>query len=418
MSATKTKPAAIEFDFAQFEEDLEAIETTSLPHLQMQGVPNVSSSQLKKLDPDFGWFISKEKAEASGFEPDGNWRAVTIERDGKDDDGKAVTIENPGFISTSPRFCVVMESEIEIQEKVKTQKFPRGIWQHRGLAFESYKPTKWRAEQQKQRGPEENQWCMVTRRIILLVDQDNNPLHNVPLAFSCRGGWGSNMGVEIKDWREALSAKIIEAMIAQGAKISKNSRLSNKATAYGVCHQSLGWRRTDEAYSPSVTVVGWYIPTHKSEMVGKERKETKGGKAPYDFSVIGVPFSEAMVSKNSPAGQLIAQWQEDYADFVDPLRNQQQGEPITLRGRFGGNPKPTSGGAVECLFNTSTGSTYTVILKEEDALIADVSGDIQLEGFERDGVVSVESAKSLAPAVAVQEEIPDIAAEFDGAMPY
>ena len=385
------------FDFEEFAGDFEKIESASLPFLQLESLPNIKTAQLKKLDPPFGWFLTKENADACGFTPSADWIEIELERDGRDESGSEVTISIPGFISRTPRFCTVLESDIEIQEKVPSKRYPAGLWTHRGLAFDDKgKPTRWRVEQQKLRGKDENRWCMLTRRLVLLLDRDNTPLHATPLAFSCRSAWGANLGIELREWRNAVNEKYIEAAQAQGVKISANARLSKSAISYAVFTPTLHWRRTDDSYSPTVCVVGWNAPTNKSEMVGVTRVMTRSpGRKPYELTVTGAGFKDMMVSKASPAGQLIAEWQELHTDFVSP-GNAPVGEPKTVVGRaVPATVEASSDGNVKIQFNTNTGSTYIAVVPQHLAMLLDIDGDLELSGLECDGTIRVESAKAI-----------------------
>ena len=60
----------------QFETEI--VSSTQIPYAQIQNPPNLSLSQIEKLNPPYGWFIPAEQAELASFNVTEDWQPTRL----------------------------------------------------------------------------------------------------------------------------------------------------------------------------------------------------------------------------------------------------------------------------------------------------------------------------------------------------
>jgi len=107
---TQTKNNALLDQF-----DTEIVESNQLPYCQIQNPPNMSLSQIKQLNPPFGWFIPGEQAELADFNAPKDWTPTRLTF-GEDSPNPRHT---DGFLTHKIKIVVLHQSSIEVQEKAE-----------------------------------------------------------------------------------------------------------------------------------------------------------------------------------------------------------------------------------------------------------------------------------------------------------
>ncbi len=173
---------------SQFEDEI----TTSnrLPYLQIQNPPNLSLADIKKYGTPFGWFIPAEQAEQAEFNASNDYQPTRIVF-GED---TAQPREVDGFLATKVRLCILHRSNIEVQERATNG------WKYLGLAYKLGERT---AEGDLAFSDREN-YRLRTRYLILLLEENNQPLHQIPLKIGMNAGVGTAFSQEVRSFRREI----------------------------------------------------------------------------------------------------------------------------------------------------------------------------------------------------------------------
>ncbi len=203
--------------------------------------------------------------------------------------------EIDGFLTQRIRFALIHRSKgIEVQEKTNNG------WRYIGEGYSKGKLTKYGELASKDR----EYYRLRTRYLLLLLDDDNQPFHRLPLRLGMGAGTGGSIGEEIKVFRSEIE-KVFFKLRKQPQK-----SLSDRAHALTVLDIKLGVHKS-EGRSPFVCPVERLAPAIEQVGVEKivERRERK-------VKLIGTPIQSLMLPKSSTTGQLILSLWEDFKDFL------------------------------------------------------------------------------------------------------
>lgn len=286
----------------------DTVTSSTIPYVQIISPPNVKIPMLQKSDFDMGFFIKKEQAELAGFVPDETWIPCEVPL-GNDTE--------VGFITANPKFVIIHKSQLEIQNKGEN-----GRWQFLGLGFENGIETSFR--QDANAAPKEHR--QVVRHLLLFLGKDDQPLHEVPIQWSAKGGLNGALYQETRALYDQTSKVYFNEARKLCQKIS-GTKLSPFALAFVKVDISLTWcKLPDPEKAPFCVPSSIKMPT--IDNIGKsmevERKDRK-------IVFHGVALEDVMLSKSSPAGKVIVAWHQEYQDFPKPRRNLATFEDV---GRF------------------------------------------------------------------------------------
>jgi Family of unknown function (DUF5895) len=285
----------------EFDDDVTV--STTIPYLQIQNPPNIALSQIKKLNPPWGWFVPNDQSELVNFTP--NDRFVPTRLTFGED--TATPREVDGWLTRRPRCVIIYRSAaIEVQEKSKNG------WRFVGEAYRSGAFTDWG---EKANSDKEN-YRLRTRFLLLFVDDNNEPLHQSPLRLGLGRGTGGSFGSEVKIFRSEIE-RVFFKLREQAQK-----SLFDCAHALAVLDLELGVHKGD-GKAPFVTPIRRLAPAVSD--VGIERVSDRGKRK---ITLIGTPIESLLISKNSDAGRLILQLREDYADFPKQYRDDLAPVPV------------------------------------------------------------------------------------------
>lgn len=293
--------------FDQFDDELE--ESGSLPYLQ---VINAASKNAKQLDKDhfsYGLALTIENAEAVEFNPSANWQ------EGEDisiHPLSQATIEK-GYVAHTANLVVITHGDTEIQQKIDDR------WRFIDMAYRGRELTEaGKAEAaERESGGSDRQYRKVKRWLLLLLDDQGQPLHNNPLQLTGRGAFGASLSQEYNEFQSELGQAYRKAARAQGRSV-KGGRFSRSAQAFTIFPVEFGYCiPKDNGRSAYTCVVKRLAPVFEPEKVGVEAKLDRKDRT---VTVQGTPYNALMVPRASELGQKIAQLQEEYASFSEPNR--------------------------------------------------------------------------------------------------
>lgn len=339
-------PIDMGFDASDFEQfDGNFTESSSIPYLQIQNPPNLSTSQLKQINPPYGLLLSKEQAELVGFTPNGDWQETSVTYG---DGGNEVIVE--GFITHHIRFAIIRRSNIEVQEKTAQG------WRYIGGAYENGKATSYKELADSDR---ENH-RIITRNLVLLLDADNNPMHSSPLQLTARGGFGGSIGIELKDFYKEVGNVFAKAAKNAGVKL-KTGALDDQAKALSVFDAQLAYYKP-EGKAPFVTIVSRNAPAIDQVGVSKavKRKDSEGKDR--EITLTGVPLGNVLLKKQTETGKLILQLFEEYEWFAQPNAGRSQDDSNASTNAV---PPTTVSGTAQGFWDTENDHRYLVMLKTD-----------------------------------------------------
>ncbi|MFM6252192.1 MAG: DUF5895 domain-containing protein, partial [Dolichospermum sp.] len=143
---------------------------TEIPYCQIISPPNLKPAELDKWVKSgglnqIGFFIKATEAEKAEFTPDDSWQPYEASLG----DGSEV-----GFISNSPKFCIIHKSQREVQFRPTEE----DRFSFVGLVWENGSET----EFAKAAAADTNKlYKIVTRHLLLFLGEDDQPLHTTPI---------------------------------------------------------------------------------------------------------------------------------------------------------------------------------------------------------------------------------------------
>lgn len=265
--------------------------SNSLPYCQIQNPPNLSLAQIQQFEPPWGWFIPAEQAEIAQFFATDDFEPVQLTW-GEDTPNPRST---DGFIARQLRFVILHRSNIEVQEKMN-----KG-WRYIGLAYERGTPTRFK----ELADTDKEHYRLRNRYLILFLDRNSQPLHQIPFRLGMGRGVGASFAGEIKEYRTEIEKAFF--------KLTEKPQqaLSERAHALGIVEMDLGLHKSD-GKAPFICPVSRCAAVLDSE-VGLEkiveRRERK-------VTLMGKALDRLLISKTSPVGKIILSLWEKHQDFA------------------------------------------------------------------------------------------------------
>ncbi|MDJ0583196.1 DUF5895 domain-containing protein [Crocosphaera sp.] len=282
----------------EFDEDVTVSE--SIPYCQVTNPKNLSLSEIKQYNVPWGIFLPTDQAELVGFNVPDHFTPTSLVFD----QDKPNQREVDGFLTQHIRLSLIHRSNIEVQEKTGNG------WQYLGEAYKKGKLTRYGALANKER---EN-YRLRTRYLILFLDNNNEPLHRVPLRLGLGAGTGGSLGEEIKVFRGEIE-RVFFKLRGQPQKA-----LSDKAHALTVLDIQLGVHKGD-GKAPFVCPAVRLAPA--VEQVGTEKVvERRGDRS---VKLVGTAIESLMLPKSSETGQLILSLWDEYQDFPTKFQDDSHG---------------------------------------------------------------------------------------------
>ncbi len=287
----------------EFDEDITASE--SIPFCQVQNPKNLSLSEIRQYNVPWGIFVPTDQAELVELATLDYFSPTRLVFDQDTPQERSID----GFLTQHIRFALIHRSAaIEVQEKMSNG------WKYIGEAYRKGKITKYGELATKDR---EN-YRLRTRYLLLFLDENNEPLHHVPLRLGLGAGTGGSISEEIKVFRGEIE-RVFFKLRKQPQKA-----LSDRAHALTVLDIKLGVHKGD-GKAPFVCPLERLAPAIEQVGVVKvvERRERK-------VKLVGTPIHSLMIPKSSETGQLIISLWEQYQDFPtkfqDEVGDEEDGE--------------------------------------------------------------------------------------------
>ncbi|ACB54130.1 hypothetical protein cce_4782 [Crocosphaera subtropica ATCC 51142] len=282
----------------EFDDDITVSE--SIPYCQITNPDNLSLSQIKQFNIPWGVFIPTDQAELVDLTVPDDFTPthLTFDQD------KPTERHIDGFLAQHIRFSLIHRSSIEVQEKGANG------WQYLGEAYKKGKITKYGELASKDR----ESYRLRTRYLILFLDENNEPLHRVPLRLGLGAGTGGSLGEEVKVFRGEIE-RVFFKLRQQPQKA-----LSDKAHALTVLDIQLGVHKGD-GKAPFVCPSVRLAPA--IDQVGKEKVADRKGDR--KVKLVGTPIQDLMLPKSSQTGQLILSLWDEYQDFPTKYQDDTNG---------------------------------------------------------------------------------------------
>ncbi len=278
---------------SQFEDEI----TTSnrLPYLQIQNPPNMSLAQIEKFGAPFGWFIPSEQAELAEFQATEDYQPTRITF-GED---STQPREVDGFLTTKVRLCVLHKSDIEVQQKATNG------WKYLGLAYKFGERT---AEGDKAFSDRDN-YRLRTRYLILLLDENNQPLHQIPFKLGMNAGVGTAFSQEVRSFRREIEEVFFKSMN------KPVKALTDRAHALTVLNLQFSVHKS-EGKSPFICPSVRFAPA--VENIGSE---TVVARRDRKVKLINQKIDSLLISKTSETGKFILALWSEHEDFATKYQN-------------------------------------------------------------------------------------------------
>jgi hypothetical protein len=283
--------------------DGETVPLNSLAFCQIINPPNLPLAQLKKLGDSCHWglFVPNDQAQKVNFTPDDSFTPVQVTFG---DEGNERVVE--GWLAKRVRLAVIHRSNgIDVQEKSGNgwrtlgAAYRGGIITELGLKAEADKET----------------YRFRTRYLILLLDKDNQPLHDVPLSLGLGRGPGGSIGEELRTFRSEVDLAYREYGGVSGVQLS-DSAISRTAIEI-----ELGLHK---GKAPFVCPKRRSKPTVDSS--GIEEEVTRHERT---VTLVSEPIGSWLIAKESETGKLIRSLFEQYQGFGTSAVGEETAPPAT-----------------------------------------------------------------------------------------
>jgi hypothetical protein len=267
----------------------EAAPSNSIPFCQILNPPNLPLAQLKKLGESCYWglFLPDDQARKVNFTADDSFAAVQV---CFGDEGHERLV--PGWLAKRIRLAIIHRSSgIDVQERTANG------WRTLGPAYRGGSLT----ELGQMAEADKESFRFRTRYLLLLLAQNNQPLHDIPLSLGLGRGPGGSIGEEIRAFRSEVDGIYCEQAGTSGLQLSDcaHARTAiaielglHKGKAPFVCPR----RRS----KPTVDSAGV-----EEEVVRHERTIT----------LVNEPTNKWLIPKESATGKLIRSLFEQYQGF-------------------------------------------------------------------------------------------------------
>jgi hypothetical protein len=261
----------------------------------------------------FGIFISAEQAEMANFTPDHNWQPTEVGFSGKEE-------PTVGFITTSPRLVVIHQSKAEVQHRIDKNsryKFLDLYWNG------AITPAGEMAKKDK------NLYKIVTRHLVLFLGTEGQPLHPFPIQYTAKGAFASSFSVELNSLYTATGESLAAYQKSLGVR-SPGKVLTQKARAFCAVNLKMDWTRNADDESPYLYPSEVDHPTIASDEIGSSKNFNRKVKDKFrEVLIRKIALDKVLLDMNSPAGELITAWYQEYQSFPRPNRQSEITEEIT-----------------------------------------------------------------------------------------
>lgn len=235
----------------EFDDDITASE--SIPYCQVQNPKNLSLSEIRQYKVPWGIFVPTDQAELVELATLDYFTPTRLIFD--QDTPQQREIE--GFLTQHIRFVLIHRSAaIEVQEKMSNG------WKYIGEAYKKGEITKYGELASKDR----EYYRLRTRYLLLFLDENNEPLHHIPLRLGLGAGTGGSLSEEVKVFRGEIERVFFKL------RQHPQKALSDRAHALTVLDIKLGVHK-GEGKSPFVCPVERLAPAI-------ERRGREGGGTP------------------------------------------------------------------------------------------------------------------------------------------
>lgn len=355
----------------QFEGDME--EALGLPYCQaINPRTGLTSNEIKKNPTNYGLVIPKDQADAVGFKPSEDWsdQKITIIVDDKE-----IVIDC--WHTQSPKFLVISRSQLEVQEKTD-----RG-WRFAGVGYDRGQLTPIGQLAQEDAENRVGNYRRVVRYLLVFVDSQGTPLHDEPLAFTGRGGFGGSFGKEVSEYFKEFD---------QAYCILKKTRKRSSAFAQSFlvhAHENSFFKPKGDKMAYACTVA------RISPVAGKGGTEEDVERGDRTVKLCTVPVTALMLSKESETGKKVAKWFSDYQDFAKPNRGMdnepQEVETFCATGTIEDPDFQTNGNCKVMLVYGDNQQAVLLPPSMQDCLNA--LGEYTVKGVKQGGIVIAESVE-------------------------
>jgi hypothetical protein len=235
----------------------------------------------------WGLFLPNDQARKVNFTPDDSYAAVQV---CFGDEGHERLVS--GWLARRIRLAVLRRSGgIDVQERTSNG------WRTLGSAYRNGSLT----ELGQMAEADKENYRFRTRYLLLLLAQDNRPLHDIPLSLGLGRGPGGSIGEELRAFRAEVDAVYCEYAGTSG------QLLSDSAHARTAIALELGLHK---GKAPFVCPSRRSKPTVESsgveeEVVRHERTVT----------LVSEPISQWLIPKKSTTGTLLRSLFEHYQGF-------------------------------------------------------------------------------------------------------
>lgn len=260
-------------------------------YCQIVNPPNLkTTSAIKKSTEPYGIFIPKDQANAVELQPTEWMEEVSVEF------GEDNSVE--GFMLNRLR-CVIIHRSENIEAEQKTEYG----WKYVGPAY-----VKRQATELKELCDKDNNYRMRTRYLLMMVDDENNPLHEIPLQLGLSSGTGGALGTEVKFLHEEMSKVYKKATGKAGRK------LNPKHLSLIVLDVKIGFHKSDTERAPFIVPTARRAPAF--EQVGQVKdRQRSGGRI---VKLTGTDYTTLFVEPKTDLGKTILELREIYSDFPNP----------------------------------------------------------------------------------------------------
>jgi hypothetical protein len=279
-------------DLSQFTD--EELRVTSLPFCQIHNPPNLSLGMIQKHAYPYGIFIPKEQADLAKLKPNNDFKVTQLSFGEGTEQERIVE----GFLTTHTRMVVIRRSNIEVQSKS-----PMG-WRFEGLAYERGQLTEIGAQAFGNR----QSYRLRTRYLTILLDENNNALHTIPLRLGMGSGTGAAFSTELNAFR-----KEFDQLYFSTKKENKGS-LSERAHALTII--DIEWGIHKGLAAPYLCPVIRFGVT-----LEESGKTTVVERRDRQVTIVEQPMETLFIPSKSKTGQLILGYFEEYKDFTGKFQN-------------------------------------------------------------------------------------------------
>ena len=148
-----------------------------------------------------------------------------------------------------------------------------------------------------------------TRYLILLLDENNQPLHQIPFKIGMNAGVGTAFSQEVRSFRREIEEVFFKSMNRPV------KALTDRAHALTVLNLQFGVHKS-EGKSPFICPVSRFAPA--VENIGSE---TVVARRDRKVTLVNQPIESLLISKTSETGKFILSLWSEHEDFATKYQN-------------------------------------------------------------------------------------------------